>query len=271
MLKSCFSAAVLLASPFASAQSGGVTEEPIVERVADEAPHRWTVGLALSISDSAYAGEDTRLRPFPLITFEGERFFWRGLGGGFHLFERGGFTLDAVASGRFDGFDIDDLGRRELAANGVDARLLEDRDDGLDVGIAATWSGRAGEFKLRALADATDTSGGYEIAADYGYPVHLGRATVVPAVGLRWMSKDLANYYYGTLDEEVARGVARYRPGSVLVPQVGVGFLRPLGAKWSLFGSIDYKFLPDELTDSPLLDPDASGSAGFRIGFSRSF
>lgn len=232
---------------------------------------RWSIGVGAAVRQSPYAGEGTRIRPVPLLTYDGDRLFWRGLSGGMHLIDGDTFKLDAIIAGRFDGFDIEDLGRTELARNGVDASLLEDRDDGLDAGMAASWSGRAGEFKLRALVDVTDASGGYEVAADYAYRLQWGRTTVVPGVGVRWMSDDMVDYYYGTLDEEVARGVPFYQPGAALVPQVSVGFSRPLGEKWKLQGSLDYKFLPNEITDSPLMEPDTDGSAGVMIGISRGF
>ncbi|SEL94481.1 outer membrane protein [Pseudoxanthomonas sp. GM95] len=251
----------------ALAQSPSSTSDLLAKQEDD----RWTIGVGASVKDDGYAGEGTRVRPFPLIGYEGERVFWRGLTGGVHVIKGEAFTLDAVLAGRFDGFDIDDLGRKELAANGLNADLLEDRDDGLDAGLSASWRGAAGELKLSALADVTDSSGGYEFAADYGYALHWGRTTLVPSVGVRWMSSDLVDYYYGTLDEEVARGVVRYQPGSAVVPQVGVGFSRPLGEHWKVTGSVNYKFLPSEITDSPLMDPDVSGAMGVRVGIGWSF
>ncbi|HBK47219.1 MAG TPA: MipA/OmpV family protein [Xanthomonadaceae bacterium] len=259
--------ASLLSPSLALAQSSGT--DLLSKTKSDD--DRWSLGVAARIKDSPYAGEGTNVRPLPLVTYEGDRFFWRGLSGGVHLVKGDTFALDAVLSGRFDGFDIEDLGRRELLANGLDADLLEDRDDGLDAGLAASWRGRAGELKIEALADVTDASGGYELSLDYGYALHWGRTTIVPGAGVTWMSKDLADYYYGILDEEVARGVTAYRPGSAVVPEVSVGFSRPLGRKWRIVGSVKYEFLPNEISDSPLLEPDTSGAARLSIGFARSF
>lgn len=267
MLKSVLVAVPLLVPTLALAQGVSSSSDLLAEAKDD----RWSLGIAVAARDSPYVGEGTRVRPFPMVTFDGQRFFWRGITGGIHLVQGSVFTLDAVVAGRFDGFDIKDLDRAGLARNGLDARMLEDRDDALDAGLAASWQGRAGELKVSALADVTDTSGGYEIAVDYGYALQWGRTTVVPGAGVRWMSSDLANYYYGTLDEEVSRGAARYEPGSVVVPQVSIGFSHPLGEKWRVLGGVDYKFLPNELTDSPLLEPDANGSAGVRLGISRGF
>jgi outer membrane protein len=267
MLKFALVTPFLLLPTLAWAQAATSTSD-ILSTTDDD---RWTIGVGVSVRDSAYAGEGTRVRPLPIVTYEGERLFWRGLSGGVHAIKGDTFNLDVVLAGRFDGFDIDDLGRTALARNGLDASLLEDRDDGLDAGLAASWRGRAGEFKLQALADVTDASGGYEFAADYAYALHWGRTTIVPGVGVRWMSADLVDYYDGTLDEEVARGVVRYQPGSAVVPQVSVGFSRPLGRTWKLFGAVDYKFLPSEISDSPLIEPDTDGTAGVRIGLSRGF
>lgn len=258
---------VLLALPMAASAQSTVTADV----AAREAGTRWQLGIGAAVSDSPYAGEDTRTRVMPWIGYEGERVFFRGTGGGVHLLRRDGFAFDALLSARLDGFDIDDLGRRDLARNGLDADLLEDRDDGADAGAALSWSGRAGELKLQALADVTDASGGYELSLDYGYTWRLGRTVLIPSVGARWLSKDLVRYYFGTLDEEEARGVAAYRPDAALVPQLRLSVLHPLGEHWRVFGSVSYRFLPDAITDSPLIDPDASGSANVMVGISRGF
>lgn len=258
---------LFLLPSLAQAQSSTSTSDVL----ARQNEGRWLLGVGAGVRDSGYAGEGTRVRPFPWIAYEGERVFWRGLGGGVHLFKGEQLTLDVLLSGRFDGFDIDDLGRAELARNGVDADLLDDRDDAVDAGLAVSWRGRAGELKVSALGDVTDTSGGYELAADYAYALHWGRTTFVPGAGLRWYSRDMANYYYGTTEKEVARGVTPYQPGSVLVPQVSLGFSRPLGERWKLMGGLNYSFLPDEISDSPFMDHDVSGSVGLRIGIAREF
>lgn len=240
----------------------------LLQKVDDD---RWSVGIGVSARQSHYAGEDTRVRPFPLITFDGDRVFWQGLSAGFHAIKGEQFGLDLLVAGRFDGFDIDDLGATELRANGLDSALLDDRDDGLDAGIALRWSSRAGQLKLRALADVTGKSEGQEVTLDYGYAFQFGKTTVVPGASVSWMSKDMVQYYYGITDEEVARGVTPYAPGAAVVPQLSVGFQRPLGEKWKLTGAASYRFLPDEITESPLSEPDADGTAGLMLGISRSF
>lgn len=234
-------------------------------------PPRWGLGVGAIFNDSPYAGEGTRVMPIPLVSYNGERFYFRGVGAGWKFIANDSFELAAVAKLRFDGFEVDDLGRQELARNGIDHRLLEDRDKALDLGLNMKWTGRAGELEVELLADATDTSGGQEASLQYGYPIEVGKGRLTPSVGVTWQSKDMANYHYGTLPEEVARGVVDYKPGAVTLPSIGLSYFRPVGEKWSLIAFARHTRLPDEIQDSPLIEPDASGSTSLFVGFSRGF
>lgn len=248
------------------------TEPPTEDSASEDGPPpRWGLGVGAVASDSPYAGEGTRVQPIPLISYQGEKFFFRGITAGWQFIESDAFELAAIAKLRLDGFDIDDLGKQELAANGLDYRQLEDRDDSLDAGVTAAWSGVAGELEIELLADVTDTSGGQEFSIQYGYPMQWGKTRVTPNIGATWLSKDTANYYYGTLDEEVARGVVDYKPDAATIPHIGVDFMRFLGKNWTLIAFLRYSVLPDELKDSPLLEPDSDGTASILIGVSRGF
>lgn len=234
-------------------------------------PRGWALGVGAVASDSPYAGEGMRVVPIPLISYQGEKFFFQGIRAGWQFIRNDAFELAAIAQLRFDGFNIDDLSRRQLAANGLDYRQLEDRDHSLDAGVTAKWIGRAGELEIELLTDATDRSGGQQFSLQYGYPMHWGQTMVTPHIGATWLSDDMANYYYGTLDEEVARGAVDYRPDAVTIPYVGVNLMRSLGTDWSAIAFLKYSVLPDEIKDSPFLEPDSNGTASILIGVQRSF
>jgi outer membrane protein len=154
--------------------------------------------------------------------------------------------------------------------NGIDRDLLEDRKDSADAGFDVSVSGRYGELKFQARTDVLDASGGHEASVSHGYPLQLGKSVVLmPSAGAKWLSADRADYYYGILDEEVARGVRNYRPGSVVIPEVGVDLQYSLADRWVLTGGLKYRALPAKVEDSPLLDSGQS----FRlfIGVLRAF
>jgi len=232
----------------------------------------WGLGLGVVVSSAEYAGEDRRVRAVPLISYESDRWFWRGIGGGMHLYRDQGFSLDATLSARFSGIEKKDFGVRELAARGIKRDLLEDRDDSFDLGLAAGWSGDFGKLELGLKADVGGASKGYEGTLKYGYPIKLGGGTrITPHVGASLMSKKMANYYYGTLAAEVARGVVKYEPGSAVTPVIGVDLMHPINRDWMLMGGLSYRSLPSKIKDSPLVDKDTKGTTSLMLAVSRGF
>ena len=253
------------------AAAGGASAQQAAAPAQQARAPGWGLGLGAAVSASVYAGEGTRATPFPLVSYQGERFFWRGISGGAHLLKRDGFTLDAVASARLDGIDRDDFGQAELAERGVVKSRLEDRDHGLDLGLAASWRGAMGQLEFELKGDATGTSKGYEAGVKYAYPHQWGGTRIAPYIGVAHLSSKLANYYYGILPEEVARGVVNYKPGSAVVPRIGVDVMRPFGGRWAFVGNLSYKKLPGKIADSPLVEKDKDGTVSAFIGVSRGF
>ncbi len=231
----------------------------------------WGLGVGVAARTRIYAGESSSATLVPLISYQGEKFFWRGISGGYHLFERDGLKLDATLGARFNGIKRDDFGTAALAARGINRNLLENRDDGLDLGLAGAWKGHMGVLELGLKADVSGASKGFETTAKYGYPLHWGQAMLTPHIGISHYSKKLANYYYGTLDTEVARGVVNYKPGSAVIPRVGLDLMRPFAGQWMLMGGLSYSTLPGKITDSPLVDKDTNGVTSVFVGVSRKF
>lgn len=232
---------------------------------------RWSAGIAATAREGVYAGEDHRTQLFPNVSYEGERVYWRSVQAGVHLLTREHAVLDVYVAGRFDGVDADDFGADALARRGIDRNRLDDRDDAADIGASVLWRGRLGELELDLRHDVTDTSGGGQASMAYRRPIHAGDWMVTPKIGARWLSADLADYYYGIHDREVARGLTAYRPGSVVVPHAGLTAVRPFAGRWLLIASMEYRRLPSALRGSPLVASGTSGGATTMVGVSRGF
>lgn len=232
-----------------------------------------SLGVGMLVSKGILLGEDARTFVVPTVGYVGERVFITGISGGVHLVKQKGFALDALLSVRLDGWDADDLSASELAEVGIDRNLLVDRKNELDAGFGASYSSSNwGKLSLTAKADVTNASGGYEVALLYQAAFDRWGGALVPSAGISYWSNDLSNYYYGTLPKEVAAGVTSYQPGSAIVPNLGVTYLRALPNKWLFFGGIQYQWLGDDILDSPLVDPSARhGLPSVFVGFSRSF
>lgn len=234
-------------------------------------PRGVSLGVAVVWSKGRLVGEDTRTFVVPTIGYEGERLFFRGINGGVHLFKRNGFELDATLGARLDSWDAEDLDKTALAAEGIDRELLEDRDIGVDVGLGMSLRGKYGKVNFDAKSDVGNASGGYELALGYRASFPLARGLLSPSLGVSYWSADLSDYYYGTLPAEEAKGVPRYRPGSAVVPNIGVSYLRPLPRGWLLVGGVELRWLPSGVVDSPLVDDDSGRVPSFFLGISRAF
>lgn len=162
-------------------------------------PRGWELGVGLIVSSKVYAGEGSRLQPIPLLTYQGERFSLRGLTAAWKLYGNDSVELSAIGKLRLGGFKVKDLGQAELARNGIDYRLLDDRDNGFDLGLQAKWQGGWGELEAEMLADVSGASKGQELSLQYGYGLDVGGGMLTPGVGITWQSGKMANYYYGTL------------------------------------------------------------------------
>ena len=256
--------ALLAPSPSHAQQSPG-------SGTTDEPASRWSIGIAGVLRDSEYAGEGNRSIVFPTVAYEGERFYLRGPVAGYRLVKRDRFGLNAFVAARLDGIDADDFGVEELARRGIDRDLLEDRDHSADAGLSAMWKGGAGEVELDVRADITNTSDGYQAAVNYRYPIRVGRVTLTPGLGATVLSDDMANYYYGTLEEEVARGVVDYKPGRSTIPHIGLSAVVPFASRWLFIANAQLRSLPDEIQDSPLLEHDVENVTMLFISVSRRF
>ncbi|WP_374679928.1 MipA/OmpV family protein [Hydrocarboniphaga effusa] len=224
-----------------------------------EQPSRWGLGAATVMSVNPYAGRGMRLIPFPAITYQSDRFYFFGIRGGAHLYDDGVLSLDAFAAARLDGIDAEDFGRSELADNGIDRDDLSNRKDGVDLGLSASLTRAYGRFTLEASGDVTGASDGMEVELGYAYPFKINRRLmIIPSINLSWMSSNLADYYYGTMDKEVDRGAPLYRPGDSFVPQVGVELRYGFAERWTFLGMASYSRYTGDLADSPLLE---SGNA----------
>lgn len=236
-----FAAACFLGMSFAHAQ----------EPAQRPATTGWSLGAIALVRDGGYIGDVNRSLVVPAVGYEGDHVFFRGLQLGWHAWKDEGLQLDLVAQARLDGFDADD----------VPIAGLQDRRESMDIGAVLTWSGAGGKLEFTALSDVLGRSGGQELALDYGYPITAGHVRITPKAGLRWWSRDMADYYYGIRAKEVAQGApSRYDVGSALVPELGVNVIAPLSRRWALWGALRYQRLPSSIADSPLASKSSAST-----------
>jgi outer membrane protein len=233
---------------------------PAAPAAESEPPPRWTFGAMAIQRDAPYRGYDEGLWGVPLLRFEGERAYVRGLRAGVVLAERGGFSFGPVAQLRTEGYDAD---KSDFLAG------MDDRDFSVDAGVAAAWrDDDVGQFELSAVTDVLDRSGGEELELGYTALFRAGGFTFVPQLAVRWQDEDLVDYYYGVRPDEALPGRPEYHPGSALTPELSVLAQRPLSKRWTLFARVGHMWLPSEVRDSPIVDDAGRTTLALGVGYS---
>lgn len=252
-------AALLLSCLLLSAAPRAAAGEPAsTDRRPDDTP-RWTLGAMAIQRDPPYRGYDEGLWAVPLVRFEGERAYLRGLRGGVRLVERDGFEFGPVAQLRFDGYDADES---DFLAG------MDDRDFSIDAGLAGAYRNeRVGQFDLSVVTDVLGRSGGSEIELGYTALFRAAGFTFIPSVAVKWLDDDLVDYYYGVRDEEALPGRPAYRGDSAVVPELSVTAMRPLSEHWTLYARAGHAWLPSEIADSPIVEDDARTTLAFGVGY----
>jgi outer membrane protein len=62
-----------------------------------QAESQWTVGAGVGVINSPYKQYDRDVYPVPVITYEGDNFWFRGLGGGYYLWNDKADKLSIMA------------------------------------------------------------------------------------------------------------------------------------------------------------------------------
>jgi outer membrane protein len=213
------------------------------------------LGGGAVVSTRSYIGVDPRVYPVPLFAYEGKRLYLRGVVGGYRLLMGEGWSVGPVVQPRFDGYDQED----SSALKGMDERHWS-----LDAGVAASWLTKIGLFGLSAVTDALGKHKGQELEFSYTILFNLAGFDFIPSAGIRWKSQDLVDYYYGVQPSEVRPGRPAYEGQDALDPFARLAVRRKLTDRWSLLAAVQYEWLDDAITDSPIVD--ANYDASFLVG-----
>ena len=248
--RSCLIAATSLAALPAAA---------LEQEDAKQGPPRWTFGALVIDRADPYVDIDRDPLLVPLLRFEGERAYLRGLRAGWRLVDGDRFELAGLAQARVSGYEAKDS--PALAG-------MAERRPSLDLGLAGTWRTPIGGFELALLHDALDRSGGSEASLTWAVPFRRGNWGFLPALAVHWRDADLVDYYYGVRPGEALPDRPAYRGESALVPEISLLLERRLAPQWSLFARIGHSRYPGEISDSPIVEREHGTSLMLGLGWS---
>jgi outer membrane protein len=215
-----------------------------------------SAGAGVLVSPKPYKGADSKVYPIPLIFYRYENFYINGKKTGYTFYKKP-FSIfeqdflwknDVIADIRFDGYDASD----EDVFDG-----MSDRDWTLDAGLStALMHKKLGRLTFQWLVDILNKHNGYEMSLKYDYPLTMENLTLTPAVGFKWQSQNLVDYYYGVQDDEVTAARPAYDADSTTNWFTSLTGKYDLNKEWSIFSMLEYEFYGNEIEDSPIVSDD---------------
>lgn len=204
----------------------------------------WGVGIAGSVSQLPYAGDETRKRVLPLLYLDNDWVRIAGTGVDLKLPSAGPVTFALRATYSFDGYKTGDSPILDGMAQ---------RKRSFWLGSAATWHDPIADVSLEWLADASDHSKGWQarIVADHGF--ELGALELRPRVSARWVDGKYVDYYYGVRPTEATTDRPEYDGKSTVNLETGLRTSYRFAPRQTGFLDLSATRLGNEIADSPLV------------------
>jgi outer membrane protein len=214
----------------------------------------FSLGVGAMVTASPYVETQARVLPVPVLGYEGEHGYFRGLAGGVYLWNDERHTLSVNAYYLPLQYDPDD------SDNGAMKRL-DKRRSTLMAGMGYRYKHPGlGQLRLEISGDTLNNSNGILGDIGYLYPITLGAWRLAPGAGVTWTSGNHNDYYYGISASESARsGLAQYQPGSSWTPYVEMSVNYRFNENWRAFFIARGIALSSEVRNSPMVSDDVSG------------
>lgn len=222
-----------------------------------------TMGAGLGYLSSPYKGHDNMGVPLPIIHYEGEKFFIRGIGAGYKVWDSSPHAFSVGVIYHFNHFNPDDTSHQAL-------RLLDKRRAEVRADARYSYKTDYGTLIASAAQDISGRSQGTTGDLTFRHTYDFGSFRLIPAVGLTWESARTVDYYYGISAKESQKsGLKEYEPDSSWSPHLGLVSTFYLSDTWSVTAGGRISFLSNEITDSPMVD--SSKIVGATLGLNFAF
>ena len=220
---------------------------------AVQAESKLTLGAGVGIVEHPYKQYDHDVYPVPVINYEGDNFWFRGLGGGYYLWNDGTDQLSLTAYWSPLYFKPGDSDNSQL-------RKLDKRKSTVMAGVSWMHHTQYGSLRTMLSGDTLDNSNGIVWDTAWVYRYTNGGLTLTPGIGVQWNSENQNQYYYGVSHHESAKsGLRSYDPNSSWNPYLELSANYRFAVSWSVYGTARYTRLSDEITDSPMIDKSWTG------------
>ncbi|MFI3309005.1 MipA/OmpV family protein [Ewingella allii] len=213
----------------------------------------WSLGASALVDVNPYKGYDTKVLPVPIISYEGDDFYFHTLTAGYYLWKDDQNKFSLTATYIPFGFKPDDSDDSQM-------KRLDKRRGTLMAGLAYSHIEDWGTIRTTFNGDVLDNSDGMVADLAYLYTFHQDNWALVPGIGVQWSSSNENQYYYGINSNESRRsGLSSYSPDDSFSPYLELSAKYDINKDWQAFFMGRYIRLDSEVKDSPMVDKSYSG------------
>ncbi len=257
----------------------------------------FSVGIGLGGRTNPVVGnDDIPIYFLPGVSYYGQRFFWQTDTLGLTLLESIASQVNIIATISYDQTYFNDWGvgnfaiegggvgdgvmnierapvGQDLSQGGTDAvsgqaqsanvdldRLHKRRMAGL-AGLEYIYDHRYFSVGVQALADATNVHGGLQMRGAISKHLHFANHGMELTVGAQWKDADTLAYFYGVRASEVDDPQLEYSPESDVSYYAKFDWRYRVSQHWELRGIVHHRRLGDEVSNSPIVEDDATTAA----------
>ncbi len=223
---------------------------------------QWSTGIVAAYSPAVYKDTPSNRVVVPMIGYEGEHVFLRGVSAG--------YRLNPIRSKQNVLFRLiyDPRTLQPQDSRNEQIRLLDKRSAAVLGGVSYQLATPAGLLETSAGVDITNTHNGMYAEMAFRLPIRFKGWGVTPGVGYSYNSAKLNNHLYGVSQAEAARsGLSEFEADWAGQYFVGAS------AYWSvidnvlLVGTVRYSNLSGALKASPVIGDSAATTAAIAITY----
>ncbi|MFT6779531.1 MAG: outer membrane protein [Paraglaciecola sp.] len=223
-------------------------------------PRGFLYGFGLSANQEIYKGYDYRFIPLPIVGYRGDNFSVLGPFVSYDAFKFSDINVTLQVAPRFQGFDDSDSFIFEN---------MEERKISVDAGIGLNYEKEDWKVGISSMFDVLGRSKGFEAKANVSRVFRKGPLFFEPSLSLSYLDSNHVDYYYGVKANETNAMTFQYDGQSALNTTIGFSVATPIFLGGFTQLSFDYTWFDSAITDSPLVEDDAS--LGVRLIFSKFF
>ncbi|MCL9782315.1 MipA/OmpV family protein [Vibrio sp. S4M6] len=239
-----------------------------VPMVASAEMSEFSLGAIASYSPRVYKDTPSNKTVFPMVGYEGEHFFIRGLGAGYRLFPLGGREGGAFRQNIVFRLKYDPRTLKPSDSTDPQIQQLDERKTSIFGGVGYQLITPVGLFELAGMTDTLGRSNGSYAQLSWKVPLMFKNWGIIPSAGYTYDDSKLNNYLYGVSAAESARsGIREFNAGADGSYFITLQSYLDITKRVRVTASVTYRNLEGDIEKSPIIESGVNTTTALGVSY----